>query len=1061
MDPGSPSPFSDPEILKARGSDAEKFEIVPLSILTQGQWDPGRDDELEKLWSSEQEIESVVDGVVSTAVTQTNHRVATDRQKFSTLGYQKKQKTNVLPEFATISKGASGTIKPRGALKQGLFNQGQYEKAAFEFDSFRQALESFLLPKLPDWRRGGQEQEEEGTDAILGENWTHFVHSHSTMDKEQRHQQAALWELIQTELNYIRQLTIIKEVVIAALDHVRSNGFLSEITPELLFSNLPSILQAHHLFWQEVMQPMVKEVKETGKPFDPMKLEKGCLEFSERFTPYLQYCWEEERIIDFTRKQASNLLFQVFLEWVETCPLVDRMRLGDMQAKPHQRITKYPLLLKAILKNTQDAVVKYTVRKILSHVNSFLDNINEYLAFKADELALSQTAQRVEGYEVAETMSEEIDKHLKEFCRFNLTCPIRGLEPSEIRKLRLEETLKIREKKDNKVEVIVLLFTDVLLVTKMQRKTEKLKVVRPPLDLERTHCFALKDGCSFLLVEMTELGCAANVYVLFTPGPESCSTWVSAIFAEKESLVAKRKREMALGNGELGQINKVDQSNPEPAPFSEQIPKKQSSIKFINGTLPFTEVEKDLKTQLRNFSPLLGRNSPSSQSAHGNFAMGLHKRKNSQPEKKDVVMLKESRSSPQMIFDDNLLGIREIRATWNHNKGRPYSPILNKHKIVPSVNIKGQSDVSHFQFHGKLQNPDIALRESAPSPASSIGEELNVDGSGSESTSEETPPDGNSRREMFEGQSSEQRSRRHSDFVHSGDDFAWESRSYRRKTNSPLARRRPVGSQHSGLRQAYRKSSLYLEDDVFAFSGNPSRTARQPTHKSHSYLGLEFLRRNGEALQNGAGHRASPEPGATSEPELPIIEPKQSSKKRPKFRSQRSASNPDIRSSVEADDSQSSKPEEGARPYALSLADVLERAKERQREGQKAGTTKNLLSDLTPSASQSPSPSLSPIETDVEFLRPETPTVAQEIGNEKEKDEESSERREQSSSPAFVDDASVDWPGLCVDGDDFMGTLDPGQSRGQNEAGEGGSRMLAVSDFRHMSTQEDGECSEV
>lgn len=115
------------------------------------------------------------------------------------------------------------------------------------------------------------------------------------------------------------------------------------------------------------------------------------------------------------------------------------MRLGDMQAKPHQRITKYPLLLKSVLQSTQDAQVQQTLRSMvracytgnnpaprfeppppdflyrcpgplqLSSVNSFLESINDYLKLKDEELALSISAQRVDGYEV-EGINEEIDK---------------------------------------------------------------------------------------------------------------------------------------------------------------------------------------------------------------------------------------------------------------------------------------------------------------------------------------------------------------------------------------------------------------------------------------------------------------------------------------------------------------------------------------------------------------------------------------------------------------------------------------------------------------------------
>jgi hypothetical protein len=36
-----------------------------------------------------------------------------------------------------------------------------------------------------------------------------------------------------------------------------------------------------------------------------------------------------------------------------------------MQAKPHQRITKYPLLLKAVLKNTPDPDLQQTIRDMV------------------------------------------------------------------------------------------------------------------------------------------------------------------------------------------------------------------------------------------------------------------------------------------------------------------------------------------------------------------------------------------------------------------------------------------------------------------------------------------------------------------------------------------------------------------------------------------------------------------------------------------------------------------------------------------------------------------------
>ncbi|CAL8290153.1 unnamed protein product [Merluccius merluccius] len=477
-----------------------------------------------------------VDGFPPAAETLLVHRGSADfKHKSHTLGYNRRTKQKVVTDFGTVNKGAS---KPRAALKQVLFSQSVSDKNPtsedrLQVEMLKQALKAFLVPADLKWV---WEEHSQGT--MLESSWTDIVDSHPTMSKMQRHQQEALWEFVHTELTYINKLFVIKDLVIASLDHLRQNGFLQEasITPSLLFSNLDLVLNAHCQFWQEVIYPMLQEVRRTRQPFDPMSLEAGCLQFSERFASYQLYCWEEENTLEFARQQMdTNPNFLVYLKWVENHPQCDRMRLGDMQAKPHQRITKYPLLLNAVLKNTQDPHIQQTIRGMLLSVNGFLETINDYLRFMDEKLALSISAQRIEGYSIP-GINEEIDKHVREICHFDLTCPVVGVGQHIVRKLLLEENLKLRGRKDSKLEVVALLFSDVLLITKVQKKAEKLKVFLSPLALDSTCCVMLKDGYSFLLVEVSKLGCAMNVYIFVTATAESCSTWVSTIQQAKVSI---------------------------------------------------------------------------------------------------------------------------------------------------------------------------------------------------------------------------------------------------------------------------------------------------------------------------------------------------------------------------------------------------------------------------------------------------------------------------------------------------------------------------------------------
>ncbi|XP_072317613.1 uncharacterized protein plekhg6 [Eucyclogobius newberryi] len=469
-----------------------------------------------------------------------HHRGSAENHK-KFFSYQRRTKQKVVSAFATAGKGTSGVAKPRAALRSVLFNQ--FEKNAApeahgQLDLLKHTLEAFTVPVSIRWSWA---EENHGTS--LESSWTDLVHSHSQMTKVQRNQQDTLWEFLYTELIYINKLLVIRELVLESLQHLHKLGFLLEVTAQLLFSNLPSIITAHQLFWQDVLFPMLQEVRRTGTPFDPMRLEAGCLQFRKRFASYKHYCWEEESTQDFARRlQESSPHFHAYVQWVESHPRAERMRLGDMQAKPHQRITKYPLLLGAILKNTSHSGVQQALRDMLSSVVRFLESINDYMRFKDEELALSISAERVEGYEV-DGINEEIDRLVREVSTFDLTCPVSGVGPEVIRKLLLEENLKIRGRKDNKMEVVALLFSDVLLMTKAQKKGERLKVIRPPLALDKTHCFALKDGCSFVLVEVGELQSVMNVSIFVTATAHSCSTWVSTIQQAKETLREMRDKE--------------------------------------------------------------------------------------------------------------------------------------------------------------------------------------------------------------------------------------------------------------------------------------------------------------------------------------------------------------------------------------------------------------------------------------------------------------------------------------------------------------------------------------
>jgi pleckstrin domain-containing family G protein 5 len=117
-------------------------------------------------------------------------------------------------------------------------------------------------------------------------------------------------------------------------------------------------------------------------------------QFGSLFKPYVRYCMEEEGCMEYMRGLLrDNDLFRAYvtvraagaqrgegrgilapaawawpdlspaspLQWAEKHQQCQRLKLSDMLAKPHQRLTKYPLLLKSVLRKTDEPRAKEAV----------------------------------------------------------------------------------------------------------------------------------------------------------------------------------------------------------------------------------------------------------------------------------------------------------------------------------------------------------------------------------------------------------------------------------------------------------------------------------------------------------------------------------------------------------------------------------------------------------------------------------------------------------------------------------------------------------------------------
>lgn len=100
------------------------------------------------------------------------------------------------------------------------------------------------------------------------------------------------------------------------------------------------------------------------------------------------------------RKKFHFLSLSGSMQWGETHKQCNRLKLADMVAKPHQRLTKYPLLLKSILKKTDEPSARDIVNSMVRMKEKWITNavflIKKKKTYKSVFLCVSSSRWRLQ-----------------------------------------------------------------------------------------------------------------------------------------------------------------------------------------------------------------------------------------------------------------------------------------------------------------------------------------------------------------------------------------------------------------------------------------------------------------------------------------------------------------------------------------------------------------------------------------------------------------------------------------------------------------------------------------
>ncbi|XP_041801463.1 pleckstrin homology domain-containing family G member 5 isoform X3 [Chelmon rostratus] len=462
--------------------------------------------------------------------------------------------------------------KNRAASRfSGFFSAGAgpFGKELDRLEQLQSKLHSYTLlglPKVPRQLSFHQDSwEGEGeTNLTMEDSWQTLLDNTETLTRRQFHQQEAIWELLHTEATYIKKLRVITDLFLCGLLNLQESGLLTEVEPTKLFSNIQEIVRLHTSLWNKVMLPVLEKAREARALLDPTDLQEGFSTFGSRFQPYIRYCMEEEGCMEYMRTLLrDNELFRTYVTWGETKKQCNRLKLADMVAKPHQRLTKYPLLLKSILKKTDEPSARDIVNSMVAAVEGFINSVDSQMRQRQEQQKLATISARIDSYEAVEGSSEEVEKILKEYNRFDLMAPMRGTSPEETRQLHLEGALRMKEGKDSRMDVHCVLFTDLLLITKPVKRVERVKIIRQPLLIHNVVCKELKDPGSFILIYLNEFKSAVAAYTFQANSATQGRSWIDAICNVQNQLQRLRTEEVLRQQNSLKRCMQGDEEEEE------------------------------------------------------------------------------------------------------------------------------------------------------------------------------------------------------------------------------------------------------------------------------------------------------------------------------------------------------------------------------------------------------------------------------------------------------------------------------------------------------------------
>ena len=323
-------------------------------------------------------------------------------------------------------------------------------------------------------------------------------------------------------------LKLAVDVYIAVLLELQQRGYLNNVNIVDLFGNIKELYSIHLDYWTSTITPVLQSFRQTCQPLNHEAVNELYDQLADRLQkPYLRYLQNASESIDYGRELTQRLSeFSHYAEWCQrqrpirvagNSQVIQNLSLDSIQSNPHQRITRYGILLDSIVKRSLDKEALNGTSKRVETLCRWLNN-----RVKLGELEKRVKSVSFIHFKVNSTQVDHELTRLKEIkSSFDLKAPMPACQAAIKREVFIEiDQITMRHGELQKaVPVVICILTDVMLICQTppgkqtNRLMKELILCRAPLRTDRLNpIISSQPQTRVYILSLTEYGCPDGCY---------------------------------------------------------------------------------------------------------------------------------------------------------------------------------------------------------------------------------------------------------------------------------------------------------------------------------------------------------------------------------------------------------------------------------------------------------------------------------------------------------------------------------------------------------------------